>query len=116
MSSLAGALPHLIEIALLAVTAAAGWLATRAARWLRLQNEEALRRPLVDLVETMAQAVRVRMGGAAITPELAEGLVPRLAEHVARSYPDRLRALAVSREAVEDMLRVRIGHSPGPRG
>lgn len=112
---LAGLLPALLDIAVLLVTALVGWLTARAARWLNLQNEEALRRPLVELVDTMAQAVRVRFGGVSMTPELSERLVVGLADHVQRSYPERIRALGVERQSLEDMLRVRLGQTPGPR-
>jgi hypothetical protein len=109
---LAGLLPALLDIAMLLVTALAGWLAARAARWLNLQNEEALRRPLVDLVDTMAQAVRVRFGGVSMTHELVERMVPDLAAHVERSYPERVRALGVERPSLENMIRVRLGVGP----
>jgi hypothetical protein len=109
---IAAMLPPLLNLAALLATTLVGWLATRASRWIGLQNEEALRRPLVELVDTMAHAVRVRFGGSAITPELSERIVVGLADHVERSYPDRIRALGVQRQALEDMLRVRLGQTP----
>lgn len=109
---LAATLPALINLAALGATTLVGWLATRAARWLNLQNEEALRRPLIELVDTMANAVRARFAGVSMAPELIERVVPDLAAHVERSYPERIRALGVERPALENMIRVRLGVGP----
>jgi hypothetical protein len=110
---LAGLLPALLDIAMLLVTALAGWLAARAARWLNLQNEEALRRPLLDLVDALAAGVRHRLPTA--TPSFAQKIVTDMADHIERSYPERLAKLAVDRTQIENMFRVRLGLTPEPR-
>lgn len=110
---LAGLLPALLDIAVLLVTALVGWLTARAARWLNLQNEEALRKPLLDLVDALAAGVRARMPTA--THTFAQKIVTDLADHVERSYPERLAKLAVDRAQVENMFRVRLGLPPEPR-
>ena len=105
----------IVEIAAVVLSGLAGWVAALLARRLKLSTEEALRRPLIELVDTMAQAVRVRFGGVSMTPELVERVVPDLAAHVERSYPERIRALGVERPSLENMIRVRLGVGPTVR-
>lgn len=110
--ALLAALPALLDLALLGLTALAGWIAARLARVLRLSEEERLRAPLLALVEAMAAALRQRLAGALLTPPAAERAAAAAAAHVARSYPERMRRLGLDEARVADMLRVRLGLPP----
>lgn len=118
---LAALLPHLLELGVTGFLAIAGFAAARLARLLGLSNDDKVRRPLLAMVEAVADAMQERLdralrgatveapGREVFVAAVAAPIIESGADYIQQQMPGALRQLGVDREGVERMLRLRLG-------